>query len=119
MWQPAWPQYVSGLKVGRSWSYDTRCTVTAPVQATIERRGSRRVTATQTVDAAGRSLPTWTIAVDETTTITTTLGVITVRSVGTEQLAPSLGVPVSKTEALSGTGIPPGSTSSLKLISLP
>ena len=119
VWQPAWPQYAGGLKVGRSWSYDTRCAVTTPVQATVERRGSRKVTGTQTVDAAGRSVATWTVAVDETTVITTALGVVSVRSVGTEQLAPSLGVPVSKTESLSGTGIAPGTTSSVKLVSLP
>ncbi|MEO5678533.1 MAG: hypothetical protein ABIS47_02585 [Acidimicrobiales bacterium] len=119
MWQPAWPQYVGDLKVGRSWTYDTRCSVTAPVQATIERRGSRRVTASQTVGVAGTSVATWAIDVDETTVITTPLGVLTLRSVGTEQLAPSLGVPVTKTEALSGTGVSPGSTSSLKLVTLP
>jgi len=119
LWQPAWPQYVGGLKLGRSWSYDTRCSVTTPVQATIERRGTRQVTGTQTIDAAGRSVATWTIAVDETTVFTTTLGVFSVRSVGTEQLAPSLGLPVSKTENLSGTGIAPGTTSTLKLATLP
>ncbi len=118
-WQPAWPQYAGGLKVGRAWTYDTRCSVTMPVQATVERRGSRQVTGTQTVDVAGRSVATWTIAVDETTVISTTLGAITVRSVGTEQLAPSLGVPVTKTESLTGTGIPPGSTSTQKLATLP
>ncbi len=119
LWQPAWPQYAGGLKVGRSWSYDTRCSVTTPVQATIERRGTRQVTGTQSIDAAGRSVATWTIAVDETTVFTTTLGVFSVRSVGTEQLAPSLGVPVAKDENLSGTGIPPGTTSTQKLATLP
>ncbi len=118
-WQPPWAQYAGGLKVGRTWSYDTRCSVTTPVQATVERRGSRRVTGTSTVDAAGQSVATWTIAVDETTVITTPLGVVSVRSVGTEQLAPSLGVPVAKDESLSGTGIAPNTTSSLKLVSLP
>ena len=118
-WQPPWAQYAGGLRVGRTWSYDTRCSVTTPVQATVERRGSRRVTGTQMVDVAGRSVATWTIAVDETTVITTTLGVVSVRSVGTEQLAPSLGVPVAKDESLSGTGIAPGTTSTLKLATLP
>ncbi|CAA9248804.1 MAG: hypothetical protein AVDCRST_MAG76-2164 [uncultured Acidimicrobiales bacterium] len=118
-WQPEWPQYVGALRVGRAWTYDTRCTVTMPVQATVQRRGSRQVTGTETVDAAGRQVATWTVAVDETTVISTPLGAITVRSVGTEQLAPSLGVPVAKTESLSGTGIAPGSTSTLKLVSLP
>jgi len=118
-WQPPWPQYEGSLAVGKAWSYDTRCTVTMPVQATIERRGNRRVTGSQTVDVAGRRLATWTLAVDETTTITTVFGVITVRSIGTEQLAPSLGVPVTKTEALSGTGVAAGSTSTLTLVSLP
>ncbi len=119
VWQPEWPQYAGGLKVGRSWTYDTRCPVTAPVQGTVQRRGSRRVTGTQTVTAAGRPLATWTIAVDETTVITTALGSVTMRSVGTEQLAPSIGLPVVKTEALSGTSVPPGSTSTLKLTALP
>jgi len=118
-WQPPWPQYVGDLRPGREWTYSTRCTVTTPVQATIERRGSRRVTGSQTVDAAGGAVATWTVAVDETTTITTTLGVFTVQSVGTERLAPSLGVPLEKTESLSGTGIAPGTTSTLKLVSLP
>lgn len=119
MWQPTWPQYVGDLKIGRAWSYDTSCSVTSPIQATIQRRGNRRVTGIQSIDVAGRRLATWTIEVDETTVITTALGVISVRSVGTEQLAPSLGLPVTKTEALSGTGIPPGSAATLKLVSLP
>lgn len=118
-WQPAWPQYVGDLKVGRAWTYDTRCSVTAPVQATVQRQGSRKVTGTKAVTAAGRSVATWTIEVDETTTITTTLGVFSVRSVGTEQLAPSLGVPVSKTESLSGNTTAPGATSTHTLVSLP
>ena len=118
-WQPPWPQYEGGLAVGKAWSYDTRCTVTMPVQATIERRGNRRVTGSQTVEVAGRRVATWTLAVDETTVVTTIFGVITVRSIGTEQLAPSLGVPVAKTEALSGTGVAAGSTSTLTLVSLP
>ncbi len=117
MWKPTWPQYAGNLKIGQAWSYDTSCSVTSPIQATIQRRGNRRVTGTQSIDVAGRRLATWTIDVDETTVITTALGVISVRSVGTEQLAPSLGLPVTKTEALSGTGIPPGSTSTLKLVS--
>lgn len=119
MWQPPWPQYEGGLTAGKAWTYDTRCTVTTPVQATIERRGSRRVTGSETVEVAGRRVATWTLAVDETTVFTTIFGVITLRSIGTEQLAPSLGVPVAKTEALSGTGVAPGSTSTLKLVSLP
>ncbi len=118
-WQPPWPQYQGGLTVGKAWSYDTRCTVTMPVQATIERRGNRRVTGSQTVEVAGRRVATWTLAVDETTILTTLFGVITVRSIGTEQLAPSLGVPVARTEALSGTGVAAGSTSTLTLVSLP
>jgi len=118
-WQPPWPQYQGGLAVGKAWSYDTRCTVTMPVQATIERRGDRRVTGSQTVEVAGRRLATWTLAVDETTILTSPFGVITVRSIGTEQLAPSLGVPVAKTEALSGTGVAAGSTSTLTLVSVP
>jgi len=118
-WQPPWPQYQGGLTVGKAWSYDTRCTVTMPVQATIERRGNRRVTGAQTVEVAGRRAATWTLAVDETTVVTTVFGVITVRSIGTEQLAPSLGVPVAKTEALSGTGVAAGSTSTLTLVTVP
>ncbi len=118
-WQPPWPQYEGGLTVGKAWSYDTRCTVTMPVQATIERRGNRRVTGSQTVEVAGRRLATWTLAVDETTILTTIFGVFTVRSIGTEQLAPSLGVPVAKTEALSGTGVAAGSTSTLTLVTIP
>jgi len=118
-WQPAWPQYEGGLKVGKAWSYDTRCSVTTPVQATIERRGTRRVTGSQVVEVAGRRVATWTLAVDETTVITTIFGPISVRSVGTEQLAPSLGVPVAKVEALSGTGVAAGSRSTLTLVALP
>jgi len=118
-WQPPWPQYEGGLTVGKAWSYETRCAVTMPVQATIERRGNRRVTGSQTVQLAGRRVATWTLAVDETTILTTLFGVITVRSIGTEQLAPSLGVPVAKTEALSGTGVAAGSTSTMTLVSLP
>lgn len=118
-WKPEWPQYVGALKVGKAWNYDTRCPVTTPIQGTVERRGSRRVTGTQTVTAAGRQLATWTIAVDETTVITTALGANTIRSVGTEQLAPSIGLPVVKTESVSGTSVPPGSTSTQKLTALP
>jgi len=118
-WQPPWPQYEGGLTVGKTWSYDTRCSVTTPVQATIERRGTRRVTGTQVVEVAGRRVATWTLAVDETTLITTVFGPISVRSVGTEQLAPSLGVPVAKVEALSGTGVASGSRSTLTLVALP
>lgn len=118
-WQPPWPQYEGDLRVGKAWSYDTRCSVTTPVQATIERRGSRRVTGSMALDVAGRPVATWTLAVDETTVITSIFGVISVRSTGTEQLAPSLGLPVAKAEALSGTGVAPGSTSTLTLVSLP
>jgi len=118
-WQPAWPQYEGGLMVGKAWSYDTRCSVTTPVQATIERRGTRRVTGSQVVEVAGRRVATWTLAVDETTVITTIFGPISVRSVGTEQLAPSLGVPVVKVEALSGAGVAAGSRSTLTLVALP
>jgi len=119
VWQPAWPQYAGGLKAARAWTFDTRCSVTAPVQATVERRGSRSVSGSQMVELAGRQVATWTITVDETTVITTALGVLTFRSVGTEQLAPSLGVPLTKTESLSGTGVEPNTTSIQKLISLP
>lgn len=119
VWQPPWPQYVGDLRVGRAWTYDTRCTVTSPIQATVTRRGSSRVTGAQVVAAAGRQEPTWTIAFDETTVIATGLGTFTVRSVGTEQLAPALGVPLTRNEELSGTTITPGSTAKRTLATLP
>lgn len=118
-WQPPWAQYVGGLKVGLAWSYASQCLVTVPIQGTVDRRGTRKVTGTHMLDAPGGKVATWTIDFDETTVITTGLGIFSVRSVGTEELAPSLGVLISKVEALSGTGVPTGSTSTLKLVTRP
>ena len=123
VWQPAFPQYAGGLAVGKAWSFTTRCA--GKVQGfdvTIEQRASRRVTGTASVVGPRGAVATWTIADDTTVVVTSPFGATSVRTVGTQQLAPSLGVPVrseSRVEATAPGSPPQRSTVATKLVTLP
>jgi hypothetical protein len=122
-WQPAFPQYAGALAVGRAWSFTTRCAAQVQgVAVTIEQRASRKVTGAAAVVGPAGSVATWTIADDTTVVVTTPFGPASVRTVGTQQLAPSLGLPVSSTsevEARMGASAPEKSTVTTKLVGLP
>lgn len=65
-------------------------------------RGRRQVTGTQTLTVAGQQVPTWTIEIDETL-VTPLVGLTeTLRTIATEQLAPSIGLPVTRREVVTG-----------------
>jgi hypothetical protein len=122
-WQPAFAQYAGPLAVGQAWSYDTRCAGKVQgLDVAIRQQASRRVTGTAQVAAPGGTVPTWTIADDTTLTVTSPIGAGTVHMVGTQSLAPSLGLPVrtSATVDAGRTGAPPErSTVTTRLVSTP
>lgn len=110
VWQPAFPQYAGGLAVGKAWSYDTRCAGKVQgIDITVQQRAARRVTGSAPAAAPGGTVPTWTIADDTTVVVTTPFGATSVRTVGTQQLAPSLGLPVSARSRIESrmAGAPP------------
>lgn len=122
-WQPAFAQYAGGLAVGAAWSFDTRCAGKVQgIDATIQQRAARKVTGTAQIAAPGGTVPTWTIADDTTIVVTTPFGPTTVRTVGTQQLAPSLGLPVrteSTIESRMGASAPDSSKVVTKLVARP
>jgi hypothetical protein len=122
-WQPPFAQYAGGLAVGKTWTYDTRCTgKLGALDVTVEQRATRKVTAAATVTGPAGAVATWTIADDTTVVVTTPFGATSVRTFGTQQLAPSLGVPVRSemtVEARMGGASPERSTVTTKLVSLP
>ena len=123
VWQPAFAQYAPGLSVGKTWTFATRCA--GKIQGfdvILEQRATRRVTGTASVPGPAGPVATWTIADDTTVLVTSPLGATSVRTVGTQQLAPSLGLPLrteSKVEATMGGGAPQQSTVTTRLVSLP
>jgi len=123
VWQPAFAQYEGGLAVGKAWSFDTRCTAQIQgLEVTLQQKATRRVTGTAQVAGPAGTVATWTIA-DDTTVIVTTgpLGSVTVRSVGTQQLAPSLGLPVrseTRVESSTSGSAPQSGTVTTKLVTL-
>ncbi len=123
VWQPAFLQYAGGLAVGKTWTFSTRCAgKIGNIDVTIEQRATRKVTAAATVAGPAGSVATWTIADDTTVVITSPLGAGTVRTVGTQSLAPSLGLPVkseSTVEARMGGSPPERSTVTTNLVALP
>ena len=123
VWQPAFAQYAGGLAVGKTWSFSTRCAgKIGAIDVTIEQRATRKVTGSAPVAAPAGSVATWTIADDTTVVITSPLGAGTVRPLGTQSLAPSLGVPVRterRVEARMGGSPPEQSTVTTKLVTLP
>lgn len=122
-WQPPFLEYAGGLAVGRSWSFTTRCA--GKVQGfdvTIVQRATRKVTGTAQVAGPAGTVATWTIADDTTIELTSPLGNGTVRRVGTQQLAPSVGLPVrteSKVDARMTGSTPTQSTITTKLLTQP
>ncbi len=123
VWQPAFAEYAGGLAVGKSWSFATRCA--GKIQGfdvTIEQRAARRVTGTATVPGPAGPVATLTIADDTTVVVTSPLGTTSVRRVGTQQLAPSMGLPLrteSRVESRTGGAPPEQSTVSTRLVSQP
>lgn len=122
-WQPPFPQYAGGLMVNKAWSYTTSCTgKIGGVDVTIEQRASRKVTGSTTVDGPAGQVATWSIADDTTVVVTSPLGAGSIRTTGTQQLAPSLGLPIrteTKAEA-SQMGQPPQQTTvTTRLVTLP
>jgi len=123
VWQPAFAQYAGALAVGRTWSFDTRCA--AQIQGfdvTVQQRATRRVTAAAQVAGPSGAVATWTIADDTTLTVTTPIGVATVHTVGTQSLAPSLGLPVrteARVDSSAPGSAPEQSTLSTKLVAGP
>ncbi len=123
VWQPAFAQYVGTLAVGSTWSFDTRCA--GKIQGfdvTLEQRATRRVTGTATVAGPAGNLATWTIADDTTVVITSPIGATSVRMVGTQQLAPSLGLPVrsqATVEATTSGSAPDRATVTTRLVAAP
>lgn len=111
VWQAPWLRYVKDLAVGRSWSYDTHLRGTMEpfpgdpgpgITFDFHLRGRRQVTGTQTVTVAGRQVPTWTIEIDETLVMPLVGVTRTLRTNATEQLAPSIGLPVTRREVVTG-----------------
>jgi len=123
VWQPAFPQYPGRLAVDDVWSFDTGCS--GKIQGfdvTIQQRATRRVTAAAQVAIRSGSVATWTIADDTTLVLNSPIGVATVRTVGTQSLAPSLGLPVrteAKVESSTAGSAPERSTLTTKLVALP
>lgn len=122
VWQPPFAQYAGGLAVGTQWSFTTRCVVKVQgFDVTVEQRATRKVTAAVSVAGPAGAVATWTIADDTTIVVTSPFGEQTVRSVGTQQLAPSLGLPVrteATIEARMGAGAPETTTVTTKLVTL-
>jgi len=112
VWKPPWARYVADLAVGRSWSYDTHLMGWMPPASghnapgttfDMHLKGTRRVTGTQVVAVAGQPVPIWTIEIDETLVMPLVGLTTTLRTVATEQLAPSIGVPVTRHEVVTRT----------------
>jgi hypothetical protein len=123
VWQPPFPQYAGGLAVGKAWSFETRCAGRIQgFDVVVDQRAARRVTGSGSVAGPAGAVATWTIADDTTVLVTSPLGVSSVRTVGTQQLAPSLGLPVrtnSRVEATMPGSPPQQSTVTTKLVALP
>ena len=122
-WQPPFAQYAGGLAVGTTWRFTTSCAgKIGGFDVMIEQRATRKVTGSATVAGPGGSVATWTIADDTTVVVTSPLGAGSVRTTGTQQLAPSLGLPVStstRAEARQAGQPPQQSTITTKLVTLP
>jgi len=123
LWQPVFSQYAGGLAVGTTWSFDSRCTGKIQgIDVAVRQRATRRVSGAAQVAGPAGAVATWTIADDTTIEVTSPLGVATVHLVGSQSLAPSLGLPV-RTDARIDTTSPgsaPGrSTLTTKLVALP
>jgi len=123
VWQPAFAQYAGGLAIGKTWSFDTRCTgKVAGFDVSVQQRASRKVTGAALVAAPGGPVATWTIADDTTIVVTSPLGVGSVHMVGTQSLAPSLGLPVQTsaevTASMAGSA-PSQSTLATRLVGRP
>jgi hypothetical protein len=100
-WQPDYQQYPAQLAAGASWSFETTCTGKVQggqldgMDATMRQKGTRKVTGTKTEQVGGRGVETWTVTgVLDLELAAAGLGGIT-RTEGTEQYAPSLGLPTS------------------------
>lgn len=122
-WQPPFPQYAGGLMVNKAWSYTTSCVgKIGGFDVTIEQRASRKIIGSTTVDGPAGQVATWSIADDTTVVVTSPLGAGSVRTTGTQQLAPSLGLPIrteTKAEASQAGQPPQQSTVTTKLVTLP
>jgi hypothetical protein len=123
VWQPPFAQYADGLAVGKAWSFETRCVGRIQgFDVVIDQRAARRVTGSGSIASPAGPVQTWTIADDTTVVVTSPLGVNTVRTVGTQQLAPSLGLPVrtdSKVDATMPGAPPQQSTVTTRLVAVP
>jgi hypothetical protein len=123
VWQPPFAQYAGGLAVGKTWTFTTSCAgKIGAFDVLIEQRATRKVTGSATVAGPAGPVPAWTIADDTTVVITSPLGAGSARSTGTQQLAPSLGLPVStdtRVEARQAGQPPQQSTVRTKLVALP
>jgi hypothetical protein len=111
VWKPPWERYVAELSVGRWWTYDTHLVgwMQPPpgdkgpgTTFDFHLKGTRRVTGTQIVTVSGQPMATWTIEIDETLVMPLVNFTRTLRTVATEQLAPSIGLPVTRREVISG-----------------
>jgi hypothetical protein len=122
-WQPPFAQYAGGLAVGKTWSFTTSCAgKIGAIDVQIEQQATRKVTGSTTVAGPAGQVAVWTIADDTTVVITSPLGAGSARTTGTQQLAPSLGLPVStdmRAEARQAGQPPQVSTVKTKLVTLP
>jgi hypothetical protein len=126
-WGPDYSQYPPTLAVGATWTVDTSCSGKVSggqldgMDATMHQKGSQKITGTKAEQAAGHSVPTWTItgSVD----IELTSGGIsgTTHTEGSEQYAPSLGVPASAdgTTTVDSFGQKKTSRTTLSLMAVP
>jgi len=122
-WQPAFLQYAGGLAVGKTWSYSSRCAgKIGGIDVTIDQKATRKVTGASSFAGPAGTVATWTIADDTTLALQSPLGPATVHMVGTQSLAPSIGLLV-RTDAkvtASAQGSPPEqSTLTTTLVALP
>ena len=122
-WQPPFAQYAGGLAVGKTWSYTSSCAgKIGAFDVQIEQRATRKVTGSTTVAGPAGQVAVWTIADDTTVVITSPLGAGSVRTTGVQQLAPSLGLPVStdmQAEARQAGQPPQQSRVTTKLVTMP